>query len=72
MAPHLTPKEQDLILIAHAQGKTTPQIHALVEKLRTKKDVPMVNITVLRRFLRTIVAGWKHGAGSGLCLVGMY
>ena len=52
MAPHLTPKEQDLILIAHAQGKTTPQIHALVEKLRTKKDVPMVNITVLRRFLR--------------------
>ena len=54
MAPHLAPAERDKVLAAHASGKTTPQIHALIQKLRDKQGVAMVNITVPRRYLRGV------------------
>ena len=52
MAPHLTLAEQDVIFAAHASGKTAAKIFELIAKRREKAGTPMVNITVLRRFLR--------------------
>ena len=60
MAPHLTPAEQDAIFSAKAMGKTTGQIWELVKKRRARAGTPMVNITVLRRFMR----GRTHKRGK--------
>ena len=53
MAPHLSPAEQDLALSGLAAGKTASQIYAMAAKKRVARGVAMVNITVIRRFLRS-------------------
>ena len=60
MAPHLTPCEQDAMLKAKAQNKSTTQIFAMVATSRKKVGALMVNVTVVRRFLR----GTTHKRGA--------
>ena len=60
MAPHLTPAEQDAIFSAKEAGKTVEQIWELVKKWRATAGTPMVNITVLRHFMR----GRAHKRGK--------
>ena len=60
MAPHLSLAEQDLALSGLTAGKTASQIFAMVTKKRVARGVAMVNITVIRRFLR----GRTHRRGK--------
>ena len=60
MAPHLSLAEQDLALTGLATGKTASQIFDMVAKKRAARGVAMVNITVIRRFLR----GRTHRRGK--------
>ena len=60
MAPHLSPAEQDFALSGLAAGKTAPQIFAMLAKKRVARGVDMVNITVIRRFLK----GRTHRRGK--------
>ena len=60
MAPHLSLAEQDLALSGFTAGKTTSQIFAMVAKKRVARGVAMVNITVIRRYLR----GRTHRRGK--------
>ena len=60
MAPRWSPAEQDLALSGLAAGKTASQIFAMVAKKRVARGVAMVNITVIRRFLR----GRTHRRGK--------
>jgi len=52
MAPHVTKVEQDPILAMARRNKTTSDIFGTLEQRRRRQNVPMVNITVLRRFPR--------------------
>ena len=52
MAPHLGLDEQGVALSALACGKSAGQIYDLLAKRRVAKEVHMVNIIVVRRFLR--------------------
>ena len=76
MAPHLSPAEQDILLDAHASGKTTTEAFAVLQKRRARAGTPMVNVTVVRRFLR----GKTHKRGRSetrgrmcvcVCLLGV-
>ena len=60
MAPHLSPAEQDFALSGLAARKTAPQIFAMLAKKRVARGVDMVNITVIRRFLK----GRTHRRGK--------
>ena len=60
MAPHLSPVEQDAMLKAKGKNKTPQQIFDIVQETRAKRSVEMVNITVVRRFLK----GQTHKRGS--------
>ena len=59
MAPHLSPVEQDAMLKAKGKNKTPQQIFDIVQETRAKRSVEMVNITVVRRFLK----GQTHKRG---------
>ena len=48
----MTPTEQDILFAARVSGKTTGQAFAALKKRRSREGTPMVNITVVRRFLR--------------------
>ena len=52
MAPHLSHAEQDLLFAAYASGKTPAEVFSVLQKRRFREGAPMVNITVVRRFLR--------------------
>ena len=52
MAPHLSHAEQDLLFAAYASGKTPAEVFPVLQKRRLREGAPMVNITVVRRFLR--------------------
>ena len=52
MAPHLAAVEQDKALRAMARQATTSQILAMLQKMRDRRGVTTVNITVVRRFLK--------------------
>ena len=52
MAPHLTPSEQDAILRARAEKKSTKEIFDSVAQRRQRHDIEMVSITVVRRYLK--------------------
>ena len=60
MAPHLTPAEQDAIFSAEEAGKTVQQVWELKKKRCARAGTPMVNITVLRHFMR----GRAHKRGK--------
>ena len=46
MAPHLSPVEQDKALQAMT-GKSTPmQVYDMLQKVRARQGIPMVNITI--------------------------
>ena len=51
MAPHLSHAEQDLLFAAYASGKTPAEKFSVLQKRRLREGAPMVNITVVRRFL---------------------
>ena len=51
MAPHLSHAEQDLLFAAYASGKTPAEVFSVLQKRRLREGAPMVNITVVRRFL---------------------
>ena len=56
----MSPAEQDLALSGLTAGKTTSQIFAMVAKKRSARGTAMVNITVIRAFLR----GRTHRRGK--------
>ena len=60
MAPHLDVHEQGAIFAAMVKKKSAPQIHDMLAKRRQQAGVPMVNITVVRRF----VGGKTHRRGG--------
>ena len=60
MAPHLDAREQDAIFAAMVKKKSVAQIHDMLAKRRHHTGVSMVNITVVRRFVR----GKTHHRGG--------
>jgi len=60
MAPHLTLVEQSRALQASAKGQTPMAVFDTLEKARQRKGVAMVNLTVVRRFLK----GSTHKPGK--------
>ena len=60
MAPHLTLVEQSRALQASAKGQTPMAVFDTLEKARQREGVAMVNLTVVRRFLK----GSTHKPGK--------
>lgn len=60
MAPHLSAVEQDRALQAMARKSTSLQIYDLLERARVRRGIQMVNLTVVRRFLK----GATHKRGA--------
>ena len=60
MARHLTTSEQDLIKQATGKGKQATEVFKIVQQKRIRRSVPMVNIMVVRRFLK---GKWGEGPG---------
>ena len=60
MAPHLTLVEQSRALQASAKGQTPMAVFDTLEKARQRKGVAIVNLTVVRRFLK----GSTHKPGK--------
>ena len=52
MAPHLSAAEQDRALQAMARNSTPLQIYDMLERTRVRRGIQMVNLTVVRRFLK--------------------
>ena len=60
MVPHLTASEQDLTTQAKGKGKQATDFFKIVQQKRIRRSVHMVNITVVRRFLK---GKWEEGPG---------
>ena len=60
MAPHLTPDEQDYVVVALAAGKAAADFFNAIAKKRNGRRVEMVNITAIRRLMR----GKSHRRGK--------
>ena len=51
--PQLTPNEQDEVLKLAAQSKKPPFIHTKIAALRRRRRADPVDITTIRRFMRS-------------------
>ena len=60
MAPHLTPVEQGLVMIAWSSGQSAAWIYDVIARSWACRGIPMVNVTAVRSFMR----GRPHRRGK--------
>ena len=72
MAPHLTADEQDRAIQAQARNATAAEVFDMLRRRRERSGIDMVNITVVRRFLKgkTHKHGYERRGGESESTVG--